>query len=250
MGLKGFIWVILLGIVVILVLQNLQPISLIFFGSKSIYLPISIWVILFIGAGIFSSLIIQGLSNFNKVNSSPVNSPRESSSYSSNIPPSPPSPSSPPNSPNKKNVQFDEESPVNPSYQEDFEDFPEPLKEDNAIDNNKQDLVQEKPTNIDEIPNDKSNLNLNKDSFLEAEEMNDNIDNKEETTNKEEKKTNVPRKASLYSYQPKERTKIRPIVKPQNKIYDADYRVITPPHKNINSSKNQDEDDDNENWDF
>jgi hypothetical protein len=235
MGLKGFIWIIILTIVVVFILQNLQPISLVFLGSKPITLPTSVWVISFTILGIFSSLMIQGLSNVNKVNNSSVNSSPKNSSYSSKIPPNKPNP------PNNKSSQIESEIEFEPSYQDEFDDFPEPLKEEIDIDQNTPVSIKKEEEEIQEITLKDTKIDFNKEEKIKEDN--------EENKNEQKEEINQDRVASLYSYKPREKTEIKPIVKQNNQIYDANYRVITPPYKNSDRTNSQD-DEDNENWEF
>jgi hypothetical protein len=223
MGNKGFIWLILFVITIIFIIQNLNQVSLVFFGSKSIYLPLSIWVMLFIIAGIISSLIIQGLNNLSKSETPNISAPKKAAFYSSKNPYPKPSPSPQPI------FTSDEKLSINNDNQEDFYEFTEPLIKDN-INSNQPDLMKENEENIEE----KSApiININKEQ--------DNYENNENNQN---------RQASLYSYKPKEKTEIRPKILPKNKVYDAPYRIITPPYQDNNSPKNND-DYEEEEWNF
>lgn len=61
---RAIIFLVLLGCLGILFVQNLQPVSLVFFGFyKTTPLPLSVWLISFLGAGLLSSAASQILSN-------------------------------------------------------------------------------------------------------------------------------------------------------------------------------------------
>ncbi len=59
MGFKSLPLLIFLICIVLFSLQNLQSVSLVFFGFSSLSLPLSIWIVLSLLAGILSSLFIQ-----------------------------------------------------------------------------------------------------------------------------------------------------------------------------------------------
>lgn len=71
---RAIIFLILLGCLGILFVQNLEPVSLVFFGFyKTMPLPLSVWLISFLGAGLFSSAASQILSNLPSPTSSKTN---------------------------------------------------------------------------------------------------------------------------------------------------------------------------------
>jgi hypothetical protein len=77
MGWLVFLLAIALG--GLLLWQNLQGITLIFFGGvMTMTLPIAVWVLLFILAGIVSSLTLQFLYRFGRPLARPADSPRPS----------------------------------------------------------------------------------------------------------------------------------------------------------------------------
>lgn len=227
MGVKGFIWLALLVIMTLFIIQNLQEVSLVFFSSKSVTLPLSILMLLFALTGIIVSLIIQGLINLSRSNSeSKFNN--EKASYSS----------PPPQSRAKKKPEIEPQfQPVYPTYKEPYDDL-EFVNEDNIQETVEDQKIQEPVDSI--IEEQKIAFNL------EEIEKND----LEEEVDLEPK--NQTRSPSLYSYTPKERTQIKPKPKfspsPRSRIYDANYRVIAPA-----SPKNNPQIDENENeeeWDF
>ena len=236
MNFRGFIGLILLGICVLFVVQNLQPISLVFFGGNPVTLPLSIWIVLFTGAGLISSLIIQTLNKVISSSSISDNVPQQPSGYS---PPSP-SPPPPPPSPTTtlKNIKL-EEKPSLENYSLE------------KISSRSEDV------NIDKINNLGADRELDK-SERDWSEQKEIRENKQETIESNQEDANFEveqnpqtksRSASLYSYKPGERTQIqrrlKPKSKPKDEVYDADYRVITPPYRDKNQPKNEDEE-----WDF
>jgi hypothetical protein len=91
-------WIVVLGVIGIgglLLWQNLSGITLLFFGGiMTVTLPIAVWVILFTFTGIVSSLTLQFLYGFGRSFAQPKASPPMPSRPSS--PPPSPSPSSRP----------------------------------------------------------------------------------------------------------------------------------------------------------
>ncbi|MEM8642096.1 MAG: hypothetical protein AAGG51_25280 [Cyanobacteria bacterium P01_G01_bin.54] len=66
----------IIATVTLLVMQNSTPaLPLVLFGSSTIALPVGLWLLMSIGAGLITSLLIQGLT-FRPVASSPQVAPR------------------------------------------------------------------------------------------------------------------------------------------------------------------------------
>ncbi len=257
MGFKGFILLVLLLIFSILTLQNLQPMSLVFFGSKPITLPLSIWILLFTGAGIFSSLVIYLLSGGS---STPKKVPNQSQFPDKNYPPYPPSQPSSNTPKNRQPKPSEKRQSVPYSYQPE----PEPeLEQDQRI---YQDEIDELDNEVVET------IQVEKIEPKDAPILDDREPEIQDTINREKEENQVqedddfnedaftkPRPASLYSYSSRERTEIKPKSTPktrrnypQQDVYDADYRVILPPSRGKNQP-NQDDDsyyDGDEDWDF
>jgi uncharacterized integral membrane protein len=246
MGVKGFIWLVLLTIVTLFIVQNLPPVSLVFFGSKSVTLPLSIWMLLFTITGIIVSLIIQTLTNINYSNYT-KNLPKQKTSYSG---------SPPRNKSREIKQQFKQKSEelepvemVNPTYTEPYDDF-EFFPEKNERENGEARQFQESAEDNFQEEKIEGDLQGN-----QANQISDRENQEEMEVDSELK--NKPRSPSLYSYKPKEKTKIRPTPKPKfpppstNQIYDANYRVIIPAPPNNSDRTNQNENEENEGeWDF
>lgn len=88
---KRLILLLLLAVLFVGIVQNSQPIALVFFGFKTTRaLPLSVWILLFLAAGALSSSIVQFILNFTDVptvtfnrNQSPIPpDDRDTSSYS------------------------------------------------------------------------------------------------------------------------------------------------------------------------
>jgi Protein of unknown function (DUF1049). len=68
-----FLLVIVVGLT-IFALQNVEPsLSLVFLGMRSPALPLSIWILFSMGAGVVTSLLISGLLAFSNYLSQPQN---------------------------------------------------------------------------------------------------------------------------------------------------------------------------------
>lgn len=275
MGFKSFLLLIIIVFLAIFSIQNLQSISLVFFGFKSLTLPLSFWIILSLLAGIISSLFVQFLST----------KPRQKTNYNQSFSPPPPPSNYPPSpavqekiTPPRNNQRYTSSAQVtNQQYSEyDFDFLAEPqtsIDRDRQREYNIQEPSREKPaTKFSPEEQDRS--------FISDEQING-----EETENTPKKSSveesakspvaEAPseawlkaREASLYSYQPREKTEIKipkRIEKTETNqrsndssysrradgIYDAPYRVI-PPSSEPMYEDNDDiyYDDEDDDWDF
>jgi uncharacterized integral membrane protein len=225
MGIKGLIIIFLLVATVIFYLQNSQNITLVFFGVITISLPLSLAILLFVFAGLISSLIIQFFSNISanrsanvkgKNKRSPISPPPNSEEY--NLP--------------KKDI-FKQPEYITQRDKELKEEILQPVQSDK----------------------DKINENI---SDSDLDEQN------EENLIYPEKLITKPRPAAPYAYQPKEKTEIFPQNHTtskqeksekkreitENNIYNAPYRVITPANKRDSRSYQPDDNDNDDDWDF
>lgn len=267
MGFKTLIFLIILIVMTLFFVQNLESISLLFLGFKSVNFPLSLWIIMSLFAGILSSLIIQFLSN----NPTQKISSNESFSSNKNISDNDyPSPTyNPPSTPSS----FTNKKPLEKTVYS-----PPPMAEKNIDGNNIDDDINF-DSNIKNINEDQQNLKENKtlnintntnnieiNSTLETESIFDDNEESEEVTST----TIKSREASVYSSKPREKTQTKPsssVSKPneenpssppkkvnnsQSGIYDAPYRVINPIHNDNDKQKkvNNNFDDENEDWDF
>lgn len=280
MGFKTLMFLIVIIIMSLFFVQNLESISLVFLGFNSLSLPLSFWIILALFSGILSSLIIQVLSS----NSMPKTKPNQSFSPNKNIP------DNPPNSPIYNPIYNP------PSVKSSFADKPiaekqtfsaQPIYAKNSLQNNPPDEL-DKEFDFDDIPentyennqlldkNNQPNFTINNIDInppLETESI-PSIEITSETeftpSSLEDiplEKILKPREASIYSYQSREKTDIKPKLStpklskqkqslPNNRdnkfkggIYDAPYRVISPADDNNQQDIDNNFDDD-EDWDF
>lgn len=311
MGLKMILLISIVLITGLFTVQNTQNITLVFLGFNSVNLPLSLWMILAVVTGILSSCIIQLLSS----SSSQKNSNYYTPESDNNPPPRKPKSrfqKQPDNQvfsqplPLENNLNYD-------NYDEELEtDFDEeyisekPLiynqenknnfeKSPNFIDtdfDSSEDLSIENISFQEDSPSDKVaevKEIINKENSEKSSEINPSIPEKlpEESPSIETKEIinsqdNMPsetflkpREASLYSYQPGEKTEITPksiniktsrkndeanSIEPSNfsdnrynrGVYDAPYRLISPSYEDDEQLSSEDAEffDEDEDWDF
>lgn len=270
MGIKGFIIILLLVLTVIFSFQNLQNITLVFFAANPISLPLSLAILLFVFAGLISSLVIYFLSNVS-VNKSP--DIREKNKRS---PISPPPTSEEYNLPKKERIKQEYVNQEDEEFQEKIEQNryinqkeKEIINQEDILDNNfskHQENLTRKNINYQEpkIKEEEGILQpIQSDKEREIENIPDSDlgeKNDENFISPEELMTK-PRQAAPYTYQPKEKTEIFPdndtskrkkVVKKrqgtEENIYNAPYRVITP--ANEEDSRRYQPDNNDDDWDF
>jgi hypothetical protein len=211
----------ILGIgLVIFFLQNSAPISLVFWGTiKTPSLPLAVWILLFALAGIVSSLFIQLLSQKPREVTGKGNYPRDAAPY---IPEPRPSPS-----PEQRKPETREEvrniSGTSPSEWETGDDEDWDLEEPP-----KETTVAKYPTERPPEPE------------------------------KEQPLQPFPRSPSPYSYvyKQKETIKLPPKktareteeIERKDQVYDANYRVISPPDRQYTQPGERPLDEDEEEW--
>jgi len=286
MGLKSLVLIVAIAVFIIFAIQNGGAIALAFFGFNSPALPLWIWILVALLAGIISSLFINLLS------SHPVGNNSKNQSFN---PPYPPPPQ--PSRKKEKYQPLEESNPIpetptaklNYRWEEDevFEDLP-----DNPV-NAVEEIATTNPENeagisaediVEDIKEEKRELEEIIEEEIELKE--ENLEDNQEIEQEEEKEEQLPisseekqpsvtendsspilkqREASPYSYQTREKTQIRPktVKKAQEQakippsppkrlykgVYDAPYRVIAPSQNDVNNDDN-DFYDDEEDWDF
>lgn len=252
---KGFLGLVLLVIVVLFVIQNLQAVSLVFFGSQPITLPLSIWVVLFAMAGILVSIIIQLLTKSNSASSKPQVK-QQNTPY-----PNPPQPykyNEVKPQLNKKVEPIEETNNFTPTYREPYDQDFEFLEPKNTLENQEKypEETPSQPQKRDEVIFSETNPDLIQ---QEIPEVKINPDSETSSNNHDNNNLDLltkPRSPSLYSYQPREKTQIRrksetpkevtPI--PKNEVYDANYRILK--SSSQPTSRRDDYQEDEEEWDF
>ncbi|MGY6529698.1 MAG: hypothetical protein ACXITR_07185 [Cyanobacterium sp.] len=264
MNLKSLILIVFFLILILLLVQNSQAIPIIILGSSPVNIPLSI--ILFSGffGGIISTLIINF---FNKL------SAPKTSQYSNYNPTSPNNPK--PSKNRQYSTKIEEKS--HPYYQPTYQDdpiYPDSLDTENKPNFEPREPIKYQKETTNNITNNTPQENIKSEKKLDIleekpEEKNINITPPPETIDTpkveiidqpepEIEINQKPRQAAPYSYQPGERTEIVPKsakISPrqpsrpsanQGGIYDATYRVITPPYQ-----QDQDFDDfEDEDWDI
>lgn len=255
MSIKGLIIIILLIVAGLFYVQNMQNITLVFFGINTISLPLSLVALSFILTGFISSLIIQFLSKFNgnkyryndnKFNEqkSPISPP--SSSPSTEYYPSQKSIYQDNYQDNfvdnqetqfrdkfqaQPNIKFAQEEKISTKYeaektlnqpeiltQEIRADYPQPNKIKSPQ------LKQEQPEELKPIIIDQQEEIIADDNFNDVDE----------DCNLPSESITKPRQSSPYSYQTREKTEIitqqtrNKRLNNDDRIYTAPYRVITP----------------------
>lgn len=203
---------VVLGGLTLLVVQNLSPVlPLVFLGLRSQALPLAVWILLSITAGALTSLSITGL--FKLAN---YFAPSHASSVRNDVKASAP----------RSNTQTN--------------------KKQYTATNPAASTANSTPSNADE--DDWGDDSTNDDwSFEEDTERSQNFDSqdnvKDSTTYEVKQQPKSSRQSgSVYSYSYRE-PKNSGVGKTES-VYDADYRVITPPYRE--KDKPQDEDD----WGF
>lgn len=287
MGFKSFVLIGSIAFFIIFALQNRGAIALTFFGFNSPALPLFVWILIALFAGMISSLLINLLSN------NPI--PKTRKNQSLNSPYSPPPQPSPQPIKAKPTISPNQNPPTEmkkPQYQweEDdvFEDLPDTpiidtslpinnppkneltypdtqiqqefeLQENIETDINK---IEEEIKSEEQKPIDNSPIEAEAESKTSIPEI-----NKPSEEDYPPENLLKPRQASPYSYQSREKTEINPkkIKKtpsqseekspPQAKrtykgVYDAPYRVIAPAQTNNTPENYDDFDDFDDDWDF
>lgn len=203
---RVLILALVLGATVIFWVQNQQIVTLVFFGGiMTVKLPLALWVILFTGVGLLTSLLWQFL---NYLSSSLNPAPRiVEAPKTKPVPPPPPS---------------------RPARTEPAQ--PEPWQKTEPEDD--WDIETPPPKPIQ--PKEEVERRLPEDDRSTSFEV------------QQDPKT-VSRSGSVYSYTYREpRTPKREIEDKTDRVYDADYRVITPPYQETSKPRTDSEDD--EDW--
>lgn len=229
---KLLLLLLVLGGVAILLISNPQPIALYFFGTNattalfSLQLPLGIWVILASLAGMMTSLVIIGL------NRSPQRSPARSTA--------------PP--PQRRNFPEPEPQPVYPPSATSGTDW-------NAASRREWNPPREDDWNIEEAPVQSTQPQDQRErSFFQREVIRDKeviTDEIQPSPNFEapQEPTTTTRQGSIYSYtyrelrdSPPEPEPTPPKKQPSESVYDANYRVVTPPYRSTSNSDGEEDD--------
>lgn len=222
--LNPLIIIILLVCLVLFVLQNQQSIPLVFFGTKTTSLPVGLWVLSFAGAGLLTSLFIQLLSQPGQ------KTPTSRQEFNP-----------PPTSRRTMREDFQEQEEQPPSYKQ----IPQtPLYN---VSENTQDWENEQDSEEWDIETPPAQPNPTPEYIEEKIEEIDQKISAVDAPHVEMQQTpkSTTRQGSVYSYTYREGRKKRD--RSPKEVYDADYRVITPPYRD-NTPQQTDRDDDEEDW--
>lgn len=215
------ILVLLLGGISVFVLQNREPVTLVFFGSNKTTLPIAFWVLSFTGAGAMTSVLWQILNRSGK-SSNPSTTQRV---YPKSPDPFPPS----------SRVQ---DSGVRPRQQE----WRSPMNSPPSRAESDWETEDKEDWNIEQAPIKEPEPNPPRDNFERSlkEDVATNFEAQQQP------KT-VSHTGSVYSYGYREAKNQEQDTGKTDQVYDANYRVITPPYRE-NTKPNKVEDEEEEDW--
>lgn len=211
----------ILGIgLVIFFIQNSAPISLVFWGMiKTPSLPLAIWILSFAVAGIFSSLLLQLLSGKPREVASKRDYLRDSQPYS----------------PQPRPTPFSE--PKKPQTREEERNIPDTSPSGWG-------RGEDEDWDIEEPPQEPTSPKYPSEKPPERRE--------------EQPLQTLPRNPSPYSYVYREKETVKPPAKSagiqsrevskKGQVYDANYRVITPPDRQYTQSPERTLDEDEEEW--
>lgn len=219
---------------VVFFIQNQQPIVLVFFGNAmAVRLPIAVWVFLFAIAGALTMAIVQLLNRFS-VPAAPQN-------FRTERPPSTPPPPRPqPRSPDREPIR-------------DREVFSMPARETTpAREPEWESKQREDDWNIEEPPAESTKPSATSDRSVTEEQL--------PKYEAEQTPQRSDRQGSIYSYTYREaRDKIEKPERPHqesqtrstdksDRVYDANYRIITPPYQGSPERTIEEENDEDEDW--
>ena len=217
----------LIGTVVSL-LQNQQPITLYFLGTDSntalfsLQLPLGIWIVLFTVAGIITSLLIQFLTR------SPVSfSPKPPRNRRSSTPEPPETPYS---RPEPKKSDWETSPP--PEWEQSIEEEEDEWDIEEAPTEN---TIPRQPHKVEDI---RSEFEVQKPPKVASQEG---------TVYSYTYRELSDRPSSQPYPEPPKPKKKPPSSQPRKDVYDAQYRVITPPYTPFQEPNDEDEDYE-ENW--
>jgi len=218
----------LLGGLIIFVLQNQDPVSLVLLNvAIPLQLPVSIWMLIFVGSGVVTSFFLQ-LLQLGFLGKPTTKIPRKSK------------PSPRPSETPQQRTKIWERSKKEPEPEKytvatGESDWEKPSRDDWNI--------EEPPQKNPEREEFYRSLEEEQEKIPERAEFQRSL-REEEEKEQEQPQKSTSRSSSVYSYgyeKPKD-TAVGKI----EKIYDVPYRVIIPPYKNIEPQQMEDEDD--EEW--
>lgn len=212
---------VVLGGLILLLAYNLSPVSLVFLSMRSPALPLAVWILLSLAAGAITSLFINGLHGLSNyfANSS-------SKRRNNNIKSPPPRPSEQRRETDYTTTYTAPNTPKPNTESASSDEFDDWGSNSNNDDWDTDDWESEEDT-------DKEDTNKTRNS-------NPQIDIKDSRTyevNQEPQSSNKSGAVYSYSYQEPKNSGVGKT----ESVYDADYRVLTPPYRQIDTTP-EDED--------
>ena len=263
---RWFVLLLFFGSGIVFFLQNQQPITLLFLGNSvktallNLTFPLGLWVILFVVAGIITSLILQAFSAIARpiVSSAPPVRPRSRPTP----PPRSPEPSPSPAPEPKTRIQ----PPTNPQWEwensiPEVDDWGEdelppvetpvskPFEQPLEMPRRPEPVQPPRRVTVEIPPKRPINNNIPADSLKETPlEPRLREEDLKRFEVPQEPKTSS-QQGTIYSQtyrEPRDRPTEKPLQKPSspNQVYDADYRVINPPLRPVESVNLEEDEDD------
>lgn len=221
--------ILLIGGLAVFFVQNRQPIALVFLGSVlKVQLPLALWVLLFVGAGALTSLFLQALNALLGSSSPPRARDRDFS----------PPPSPPPRQRLASNQSSAELPPQQVQEEWDDWDLEEPSAKPvarQAVDAKIQEGIPE-----NKIPN--LEVRQQPESFSRQGSVYSYSYRKQETGERPPENSSATPQEMPQDIRETTKTASRQ----RDRVYDADYRIITPPYRPSTESDSPPEEDDEE----
>lgn len=220
---RPLIILVLLVVSIIFILQNQQSLALVFFGTKTIQLSLAVWVLIFTGAGVFTSLLLQFLyRSFWKT---------IADQGKVNIPPR--DPVSPARTQQTVREIFQQKK--EPS---DFRRFSEtiPSPTDSKINSEWDRENQSREWDLETPPSEPTFIRE------QRKEVEPNLPQQSSSFEVQQQPKTTSRQGSVYSYSYKEAKPAEG--HPPHQVYDANYRIITPPDGETSPKPINEEDED------
>ncbi|EAZ91040.1 hypothetical protein CY0110_27550 [Crocosphaera chwakensis CCY0110] len=223
----------------IILLQNQQPIILYFLGTDeetalfALNLPLAIWILIFTLAGIISSFLIQLFTRSSRVLS--FNKPRNSRPRS-------PEPAETPYQRPEPKKKSDWETPPPPEWENNSE-----TQEDDAWDIEEPPEEKTIPRNPSTVQDTRSEFEKQQPPRTVSQEGTVYSYTYRELSDRSDRVASEPPPNPPKSEQSEDKTPPPP---PNGDVYDAQYRIITPPYQPSQESNDEDEEneEDPENW--
>ncbi|MDZ4876426.1 MAG: hypothetical protein CLLPBCKN_005846 [Chroococcidiopsis cubana SAG 39.79] len=272
-AIRFFLLLILLGGLTVLLVQNWTPVlSLVFLGGQTQALPLSIWILFSVAAGAITSIFIASCFQIASYFAQPraKKQRRRAAKTSTRFASEEKNPNKTPDPPKTNTYSYTASSPrpTQPSVQEsdgwdttanddwNFTEDTEPATQDPPDRQEYTDRVvadRKRSSNLDDdwdyVPQDTQRQPQERQKNYASDETNRPTSN---DTNEPNEPNSSDRSASVYSYSARE-PKNSGIGRTES-VYDAEYRVLTPPYKQQNTSSpppsNRPQNNDDDDWGF